>query len=275
LEWIKAGTCEFPPVLLGTSPFFGFDQFGRKRSVIYGRTFGEVKELAKVIKAAIEAGVRGANTGSPEIVNTRLWDGSVVPPISEALELAEKETGTRLALLPSILMPDIDIQAASKFDVRAFLNDGNETDNYMTSGPGETGKEELNIDLLLSRKNRVQKTGKEYGIATHCPATTLPRLMRHKELWNAIKIVMVPVNKTGYRIRPKWNENCEEAIKTARNSGKAIIAMKVMASGRIPPREGIEYVSKKEYVDAIVLGVGSPQEAKETFQIAHEIWKKR
>jgi hypothetical protein len=51
--------------------------------------------------------------------------------------------------------------------------------------------------------------------------------------------------------------------------------MKVMASGRIPPREGIEYVSKKEYVDAIVLGVGSPQEAKETFQIAHEIWKKR
>jgi hypothetical protein len=261
--------------MLGTSPFFGFDQFGRKRSAIYGRTFGEVRKLANVIKAAIGEGVEGVHLVPQSIKDMPFWDGSVVPPIPEALEVAEEETGVKLALLPSILMPDIDIQAASKFDVRAFLNDGNEADNYMVSGPGETGKEELDFDLLLSRKNRVQKTGKEYGIATHCPATTLPRLMPHKELWDAIKIVMVPVNKTGYRIRPKWDQNCEEAIKTARKSGKAIIAMKVMASGRIPPREGIEYVSKKEYVDAIVLGVGSPQEAKETFQIAHEIWQKR
>jgi hypothetical protein len=43
----------------------------------------------------------------------------------------------------------------------------------------------------------------------------------------------------------------------------------------MPPREGIKYVSRKEYVDAIVLGVGSPEEAKETFQIASQIWKKR
>jgi hypothetical protein len=275
LEWIKTDRSEFPPILLGTSPFFGFDQFGKKRVAAYGRKFDKVEMVAEIIKAAIAAGVRGTNSGSLEIKNTPLWDGSVVPPLYEAFELAEKEANTKLVHLHSILNPDVDIEATKGFDVRAFLADGNETDNYMVSGPGETGKEELNIDLLVSRKNRVQETGKEFGIATHCPATTLPRLMPHKELWDAIKIIMVPVNKTGYRIRPRWNNECEEAIKTARNSGKAIIAMKVMASGRIPPREGIEYVSKKEYVDAIVLGVGSPQEAKETFQIAHEIWKKR
>jgi hypothetical protein len=275
LEWIKTDRSEFPPILLGTSPFYGFDQFGKKKKANYGKRFGNVDQLADIIKEAITAGVDGVHVVPQSIRTMDFWDGSVVPPLYEAFELAEKETNTKLVHLPSILNPDVDIEATKGFDVRAFLADGNETDNYMVSGPGETGKEELNIDLLVSRKNRVQETGKEFGIATHCPATTLPRLMPHKELWDAIKIIMVPVNKTGYRIRPRWNNECEEAIKTARNSGKAIIAMKVMASGRIPPREGIEYVSKKEYVDAIVLGVGSPQEAKETFQIAHEIWKKR
>jgi len=273
LEWIKTGRSEFPPILLGTSPFYGFDQFGKKKKADYGKRFRNVGQLADIIKEAITAGVEGVHVVPQSIRTMDFWDGSVVPPLYEAFELAEKETNTKLAI--SILNPDVDIEATKGFDVRAFLADGNETDNYMVSGPGETGKEELNIDLLVSRKNRVQETGKEFGIATHCPATTLPRLMPHKELWDAIKIIMVPVNKTGYRIRPRWNNECEEAIKTARNSGKAIIAMKVMASGRIPPREGIEYVSKKEYVDAIVLGVGSPQESKETFQIAHEIWKKR
>jgi len=275
LDWVKAGKTEFPPILLGTSPFYGLDQFGEKKVSEYARKFDKVEVLAEIIKQAIKTGVEGAHMGSPEIRHLPLWDGHVLPPIYEAFELAEEESGIKLAILPHLLFCDVDTKAVEKFDVRAFIGDGNAVDNYMYSGFGYTGNEELDIDRILSMKKCARDVGKEFGIATHCPATTLPRLAAVKELWDAIKIIMVPINKTGYAVRPRWDESCEEALRAARDSGKAIIAMKVFASGRIPPREGIKYVSRKEYVDAIVLGVGSPEEAKETFQIASQIWKKR
>ena len=89
MDWVKAGKTEFPPILLGTSPFYGLDQFGEKKVSEYARKFDKVEVLAEIIKQAIKTGVEGAHMGSPEIRHLPLWDGHVLPPIYEAFELAD------------------------------------------------------------------------------------------------------------------------------------------------------------------------------------------
>ena len=48
-----------------------------------------------------------------------------------------------------------------------------------------------------------------------------------------------------------------------------------MASGRIPPREALEYAASVEYIDGVVLGVASVEEAEQTFSTAFDVWKNR
>jgi hypothetical protein len=60
-----------------------------------------------------------------------------------------------------------------------------------------------------------------------------------------------------------------------KDSGIHILGMKIMASGRIPPREALEHAASTNYLDGVALGVASVEEAEETFTTALEMWRTR
>lgn len=73
-------------------------------------------------------------------------------------------------------------------------------------------------------------------------------------------IICSSINKRGFRMNPSV-EACEDAIRTLRFRP---VAMSILASGALPPREAIEYVCKQTQIESIVFGASSRNHIKET-----------
>ncbi len=81
-------------------------------------------------------------------------------------------------------------------------------------------------------------------------------------------IVCANINKIGFRMCG----GIEEYRAVLRAGRCRAIAMSVLASGAIPPREAIEWVCGLEGVQAIVFGASSRENIRETKQLIDEAW---
>ena len=79
-------------------------------------------------------------------------------------------------------------------------------------------------------------------------------------------IICANVNKAGFRMSGGI-EGYREAA--ARYPGR-VIAMSVFASGGIPPREAIEWVTNEPYVESIVFGASSRGNIENTVELIRE-----
>ena len=82
-------------------------------------------------------------------------------------------------------------------------------------------------------------------------------------------IVCANINKIGFRMCGGV-EAYQEAI--AKNDAR-VIAMSVLASGAIPPKEAIDWVCNLEGLDSIVFGASSKGNIVQTKQLIDELWK--
>lgn len=81
-------------------------------------------------------------------------------------------------------------------------------------------------------------------------------------------IVCANINKIGFRM-------CGgiDAYRELLKSGRCrSIAMSVLASGAIPPREAVEWVCALEGLDSIVYGASSPGNIRQTKELIEEAW---
>ncbi len=74
-------------------------------------------------------------------------------------------------------------------------------------------------------------------------------------------IICSPINKIGFRMNPD-QESVENIIKKHKTSN---IAMSIFASGAIPPREAIEYISKLKGIDSVLFGASTYTHIKSTY----------
>jgi hypothetical protein len=74
-------------------------------------------------------------------------------------------------------------------------------------------------------------------------------------------IIMAPFNKLGFQMTPSRDE-CERALKRVPKSN--IIAISILAGGRLPLEEGLEYI-KSLGISNIAVGVSTASQAKDTF----------
>jgi hypothetical protein len=74
-------------------------------------------------------------------------------------------------------------------------------------------------------------------------------------------IIMAPLNKLGFQMTPSRDE-CERALKRVPKSN--IIAISILAGGRLPLEEGLEYI-KSLGISNIAVGVSTASQAKDTF----------
>jgi len=76
-------------------------------------------------------------------------------------------------------------------------------------------------------------------------------------------IICSPVNKIGFRMNPSQKE-VENLLKLHKTP---TIAMSVFASGAVPYREGIEYVSSLKCIDSILFGASTKEHIADTYNL--------
>lgn len=95
----------------------------------------------------------------------------------------------------------------------------------------------------------------------------LYRVLYH-ELNISEPIICSGINKIGFRMNPSQSD-VESTIKSARGT---TVAMSILASGAIHPREAIEYIRGLPRVDSIVFGASTPNHILETKQLIEQAY---
>lgn len=94
----------------------------------------------------------------------------------------------------------------------------------------------------------------------------LTKILKQQGIENAI--VCANINKIGFRMCGGIDEY-RDVIK---NSGARVVAMSVLASGAIPPKEAIQWVCEIEGLHSIVFGASSPANIKNTRDLIVSNW---
>lgn len=238
----------FSKLLLGHNPFLGGSYMSEARSRLYRERFSQPEPVEEVILKAIEGGVRGLmlSFGNERTEN-----------IATALRRAKENTGIELPTIV-IISPGFEehLDAMREMNCKVALVHGQVTDAMFVKSEG-TMKSEF-AELLA----QIREAGFVPGMSTHNAGETIPAARDFD-----VAVINTPVNKIMWRMCP-----CEEMVLRAiRETEKKVIAMKSLAMGRIAPREAMDYVCRLPELDGIVVGIGHPYEAEETFGAAREV----
>jgi len=239
---IQVGKAKIPRILLGTSPFIGAGQFGRRAYEYYFKFYEKPENIVRIILKAADLGVTGIQA-------------LPYAPIFEAMRRAEESLKERLVVVATIGPdnPYDDIRRFQDFNTVAMVLHGEITDT----------KDKRKISDLL---NRIHAAGYLAGTTTHRPFSTLSWLLEEAEV--DIDLMMMPFNKLGMFMDAEPEEIAKKAIRLH----KPIIGKKVLAAGYLKPKEALEFALKSGIISVVALGVASEREAEETFSTATEIF---
>jgi len=228
-----------PRVLLGTSPFIAAGQFGRRAFNYYVKFVNNPNAVRKVIEASIEVGVQG--------IQLLPYDW-----ICKALKkiLSDHED----IVIVGTLLPD-ELESSVK-----ALSELNATVSLVHGAISDT----RDLRVIEKHLNLCERISPLIGLVVHEPLKTLSWLTRVNL---KVDVIMAPINKMGYLL----DGSLKEVIRVYEKLGVPIIGKKVLAAGRLKPKEALEFIKDIHIIKSVAIGVASIEEAKETFKIAFEI----
>jgi hypothetical protein len=230
---LSVGDVEVPAVLLGTSPFIGAGQFGRKAEFYYNHFFLQPENITAVVSQAIDLGVNAI-----QLIGYAL--------VVQAVQEAARRGNGELFLMCTVGLGSIEreIQMMVEAAAQAVIIHGSLADR----------------DMAFARHYLapLRERGLVTGVATHRPGMTIARVEEMEE----VQIILSPLNRLGRFMEPS-EESTLEAIGA---SSKTILAIKPLAAGRLSPEEGLSYVADRAAGCAV--GIGSESEAEKTFATA-------
>ena len=280
-------------ILFGDNQFFGINHFSEEKARQQAMKFQDVGAIVDVLQSALQAGVTGFMCTTHDTVgqiadevraNPDRWRGfHFYPGMPYAHKYANAVTelgyvGTLKKVIPSggmidtltrgtraLLGKDIESVMAMLVDAEMKMFDGLETpviflQNVVTDLILGLGA----YDTFASFANYVQRRYKaEAGFFT----MNLPKLLEALSSAGVQNpIVCANVNKAGFRM-----SGGIDAYRAATERYPArVIAMSVFASGGIPPREAIEWVTNEPYVESIVFGASGRANIENTVALIHE-----
>jgi hypothetical protein len=115
----------------------------------------------------------------------------------------------------------------------------------------------------------VHEKGLLAGISTHRVSTVTQCEKKNY----GVDLYLFPLNLSGH-VYPGYRgrESVKERIRLVRETPKPFVLMKALASGRIPPDEGLPFVLENSKPgDLVSLGFGSIEEAEESLGIVEKI----
>ncbi|MBC7100199.1 hypothetical protein [Methanothermobacter tenebrarum] len=243
---IKIKDKSIPCTSLGTAPFAGLAYFGHRSRLYQIDLYNNPDNIQRIIKRSYDLGVRAIQL-IPE------------PPVIKALTGAV-ESGLDFTIIGTIRAGRFqeDLKLLLDLDADAMLLDEEYTDKLETW--------EL-ADLL----NSINDLGIVCGLITAFPRNTTMKLLA-SDILDLFDIYMIPLNKLGYMMDfPSFLEDERRELKEMiLDTGKFIMAHKVLAAGILKPDEAFKFLESVDYIDMVSIGVASIEEAEETFTLLFE-----
>lgn len=244
---IKIGNKDFSKIIVGTNAFYGFSHFSNAKNMEYKKRFSD-DYIKSVLDFCIKKGVNSIETSANErilnIINDIRKEGSI-----------NLIGTTRIDETSSMKSHQIKLNylISNKADICIIHS-------QFTDSSGSSSE----IKGLEAKLDEIHAAGLLAGISTHRNSTV--ELCEKKY---DVDVYLYPLNMMGF-VYPGYDgkESVKERIKLIKNTNKQFIIMKTLAAGRIPPKEGLEYVLDNiKNNDIITLGLGSLEEAEESIGI--------
>jgi hypothetical protein len=280
-------------ILFGDNQFFGINHFSEEKARQQAMKFQDLGAILAVLQSALEAGVTGFMCTTHDTVeqiadevraNPEKWKGfRFYPGMPYAHKYANAVTelgymGALKKLIPSggmvdtltrgtraVLGKDIEAVMAMLVDAEMKMFADLETpviflQNVVTDLILGLGANKVFASFAGYVKRRYDA---EAGFFT----MNMPKLLRAlHEAGIENPIVCANVNKAGFRMSGGIDGYREAAEKYPAR----VIAMSVLASGGIPPREAIEWVTNEPYVESIVFGASGRANIENTVALIRE-----
>jgi hypothetical protein len=291
---------EQPILLVGDNPFHGISHLSQQNVKNRGAEITHAKYASDIVKTSIENGANGFMFSVSETTlsiihmlpekepKEQLNLYALVPYAYEYVRLATHEGG-----LPGL---------AKRF-AKEVLQSGNLKTvgvglrGVLTSDPMDVMKAYLSYEIIrikASAKNRgvlrsvllhevitdmaialnLESLIKSYinfmndhGIEPGFETRNFSYLVKKFEEWDISfegLVLAAPFNKVGFYMNPDKHE-CEKALLDV--SGSTVIVMSILAAGYLKPMEAINYIRGLPNVNAIVVGISTEQQARETFTL--------
>jgi hypothetical protein len=281
-------------IIFGDNQFFGINHMSEDKAQELSEKFRDLKAITDVIAIAYDCGIRAfmfnTHERTAEICEylrrnaSRLSDISLYPsmPYAHKYANAVAEKGIFGALKEFILAD------SSAGDIIGMLAKGGMTlferdmikvmqilvDMEMKMFRGLNVKvvflQNIVTDLLLGFKARDAFTGfashlkSKYGVEAGFNSMNMPMLVDFLlECGIENPIVCSSINKAGYFMNPD-KESYEKALKEKKFRA---MAMSILASGGVKPKDAVEYICSQKAIQSIVFGASSKQHIAETKEL--------
>ena len=223
-----------PRVFLGTSPFLGAGQFSSAIGY-FNQFYRNPPRIREIFAHCIKRGINAVNLVAD-------------PVLADALEMAAAESEIPVYLLGVVGLTDLgdELKLMERLGAECVVVHASITDR--------------SHEAVKAALRKVSERGFVGGIATHNPATTIPRA----HLVGA-EIVLAPVNRLGRFMGP----DPAASLEAVEMCNIPVIAIKPLAAGALEPDVAFEFLAER--VEGIAVGIVSREEAEETFGAARRI----
>ncbi len=286
-------------IIFGDNQFFGINHMSEEKAQAQAERFKDITAILEVIDLAWDAGVRGFMFNTHDRVAaicdhfranpTRYADLRLYPSMPYAHKYAnlvaeqgvlgavkevvftDRSAGQVLSTLARgagtlvnqnmmevmKLLVDAEMKMFRNLNVQAvFLQ------NIITDLLFGLGVKQVFVEFAGYVKSR-------YGVDAEFNTMNMPGLVEFlTDAGIENPIVCSSINKAGFLMNPD-RESYEEALATKTFRP---MAMSVLASGAVPPREAIEYVLGLPNVRSIVFGASSRKNIEQTVKLINEGW---
>jgi hypothetical protein len=279
--------------LFGDNQFFGINHMSEEKARSQAMRFQDTSAIMEVLDAAYDEGIRTfmctthdrvAEVADVMRANPKRYDDFIFYPcMPYAHKYANAVTDHGMVGAITHFMPDGGLmstimksgKALATKDVEGIVQVLVDAEMKMFKGLNTPVIFMQNVftDLLLGLgftnslrmfKDHIEKAyNAEAGFIT-MNTPMLMEALEHEEIKNPI--VCSNINKIGFRM----SGGLDAYMHTLKTKEMRAIAMSVLASGAIPPREAIEWISKQPNVQSVLFGASSRRNITSTRDLANE-----
>lgn len=281
----------FNSVLLGDNAFYGVDHLSHERARERAQVVQSVETAIDVIKTATSMGIDGMVVANrpklKEIIDilnqnsdiTKNLDFYPIIPYAQGLQMKLSQGGIMNA------MKEIIKAGSIKQDLKILAKGGF---SFMKKDFLELFKIFMDVELLklqyirpkmiylhpvltdlalaLNMKNVFETFQNylhdNYNVQSGVCTKNFPRLVSKFQEWDInYDSIMTSFNKSGFLMNPS-REECEKCLDEYEGQ---VLAMNLFAGGFYSLEETASYIESLPKIKNIVIGLSSPQHAKETF----------
>jgi hypothetical protein len=255
MKQVHIGNTAFSKVICGSNPFYGHSHFSEARDAEYRNRFDD-QRIENTIRCYLD---RGGNT--------------VESPANERMV----SILTRLRDRPS---RSVHFVGTTRIDETSDMKSHQQKVAFLIAQRADiclvhaqfvdrTRKGD-SIGGLKELIDQIHDAGLLAGISTHRVATI--ELCEKQRI--GIDTYMFPLNLLGFAYPGyQGTESVQERVAIVRGVPRPFILIKAFAAGRIPPKEGLQFLAENAKPnDLISIGFGSEQEAKESMELVEKMF---